>query len=541
MVAVPVVSANGEELSADFELISAEVEREANRIPSARLVFEGGDIARKLFPALDSDSLKPGAEIEIKVQDGDTVTPLFKGLVLRLNMEIIAGVPRLLVDCRDKAFKLTKPRRSLIYAEGTDSDAIGAILTRTGITAGDLGPAGPNQPALVQYDASDWDFIVSRADANGLAVIVKDAELSLVKPDVSGSAAVSIQLGIDEIDEAELELDAGDQYPDMSAVGWDMTQGAVTDPSAADPVTLAQGNVDPADAGSALGLDEAVLPHMVPAPGPELKAWASARLARSRLAMVSGRVTLGGTDIAPMDLLGLAGFGDRFNGTALVSAVRHVVEEGSWRTDVRLGLPAQGFAVTAPDIISPPSQGLLPAARGLHIGLVGGYEDDGDGEYRVRVRIPGMASDSDLLWARLTTPEGGNERGFFFRPNEGDEVVIGFLGEDPRQPVVLGALFGSKNKPPTDFADVSEDNVAKGIATKNGIALLLTDQDKPIVALKTPAGSLTIDDDGKQIILKDAKSSITLSDSGLVLKTDGDFTIEASGAVKIKGSTIDAN
>jgi hypothetical protein len=106
---------------------------------------------------------------------------------------------------------------------------------------------------------------------------------------------------------------------------------------------------------------------------------------------------------------------------------------------------------------------------------------------------------------------------------------------------VLGALFGSKNAPPADVADVSKDNTAKGIMTKNGVALLITDQEKPIVALKTPKASLTIDDDGKQIVLKDAKSSITFKESGLVLKTSGDFTIEASGAVKIKGSTVDVN
>ncbi len=541
MVAVAVITANGDELPAEFELISVEVQREANRIPFARLVFEGGDLARNSFPALDSDALKPGSEIEVKVRDGDAVTPLFKGLVHRLNMEIAGGVPRLLVDCRDKAFRLTKPRRTLIYSESSDSDAIGAILSRAGVDAGDLGPGGPSQPALVQFDASDWDFIVSRADANGLAVILRDNALSLVKPDVSGSPALSIQLGIDDIDEVELELDAGDQYPDVTAVGWDPAENAATDPAAAEPQALAQGNLDPADAGIALGLDEAVLPHMVPAPDPELKAWASARLARSRLGMVRGRVALGGTDIGPMDLLGLDGFGARFNGTALVSAVRHVIEDGSWRTDVRLGLPAEGFAQGAAGIMSPPSQGLLPAARGLHIGLVGGYEDDGDGEYRVRVLIPGVTSDSNMLWARLATPEGGNERGFFFRPNEGDEVIVGFLGEDPRQPVVLGALFGSKNRPPSDVADVSGDNIAKGIVTKNGVALLITDQDKPIVALKTPAASLTIDDDGKQIVLEDANSSITFKESGLVLKTSGDFTIEASGAVKIKGSTIDAN
>lgn len=543
MLAVPVISSYGTELPAEFELVSLEVVREVNRIPFANLVLVGGDIPTSKFPALDSDALAPGAAIEIKVRVGDQVTLLFEGLVVRLLLGLAGGRPQLAVHCKDKAFRLTKPRRSAVYTDSSDADAIDTILRRAELEAGDLGAGGDVQPALVQYDASDWDFIVSRAEASGSVVSVTDGALSLIPLAVTGAAIHSFRLGIDDIEDFELELDAGGQFPDITAVGWDLPQGALTEQTAADPLELAQGNVDPADAGRSLGLEEAALRHLVPLTGAELKAWASARLAHCRLAMLRGRIAIGGAgDVAPMDLVELVGFGARFNGNALVSGVRHSVEESGWRTDLRLGLSPERFT-QANDIVAAPAQGLLPAAPGLCIGVVAGYADDPDGEYRVRLTLPDVTAGDDELWARLAAPEAGNERGFFFRPDPGDEVVVGFLADDPRQPVVLGALFGSKNAPPSAFAGLSEDNIAKGLATKHGIALAFTDQDgKPIISMETPKGALAIDDDKGEIRLSDGNSnSIILSKDGITIKSGKDFKLEASGKVALKGATIDAN
>lgn len=543
MVAVPNITSNGSELPSTFELTSIEVVREVNRIPYAQIVLADGDIPNSKFPALDSDALEPGAAIEIKVSDGDTTTPLFKGLVARVRLEFANGGPRLAVECKDKAFRLTKTRRSVIYPKGTDADAIGTILNRAKIDAGDLESGAGDQPVLVQYDSSDWDFIVSRAEAGGSGVVVRDGAMSVVPLAVSGGAARTLQLGIDDISDFELELDAGCQYPDVSAIGWDLPERAITDAAAASPVKLAQGNIDPADAGRSLGLDDAVLRHLVPASATELKAWASARLAQSRLAMLRGRITIGGGgDLALMDLIELSGFGDRFNGNALVTGVRHTIEDGGWTTDLRLGLSAEPFSEAA-DIVAQPAHGLLPGARGLSIGVVSDYADDPDGEYRVRLTLPGMSASDDTLWARLAAPEAGSGRGFFFRPEPGDEVIVGFLGEDPRQPVVLGALYGSKNKPPSSFAQLSKDNISKGLVTKHGIAVDLKDKDgKAAISLKTPKGLITIDDDKGEIQLTDGNSNnIVLSKDGVAIKSGKDFKIEAPGKLVLKGATIDAN
>lgn len=542
MLSVPVITSDGAELPGTWDIVSVEVVREVNRIPYAQIVLADGEIAKGEFPALASDSVSPGAKVEIKVRQGDDIAPLFKGLVSRVRLEFSGGGPRIAVECKDKALKLAAQRHSAIYSEETDSDAIAAVLRRSSIDAGDLG-SGKAVAPLVQYDSSDWDFIVSRAEAMGSVVVVADGTLSLKPLEASGAAAQTFHLGIDQIEDFELELDASAQPSELSAVAWNVGEGKLTDPATGRDPDLAQGDVDPAGAAEKLGLKEMVLEHLVPMESGELQAWANARLSRSRLAMIRGRLTAGGSkDLELMDLVELAGFSPRFNGKALVSGIRHSLEGGDWRMDLRLGLSPEPFAEGA-EVASAPANALLPPARALTVGLVADYDDDPKSEFRVPISIPGVKGGGGTIWARLAAPEAGKDRGYFFRPDPGDEVIVGFLRDDPRQPVVLGALFSSKNSPPSDFSKMSSKNVAKGIVTKHGIALDFKDEDgKPVFSLKTPKAKIVIDDDKGEIHLADGNSnSIVLSKTGITIKSGKDFTLEASGKMVIKGSTIDAN
>ena len=62
---------------------------------------------------------------------------------------------------------------------------------------------------------------------------------------------------------------------------------------------------------------------------------------------------------------------------------------------------------------------------------------DPDGQGRVKVKLPwspdGLGSAYEA-WARLATMMGGNNRGTWFIPDVNDEVLVVFLGGDPRFP-----------------------------------------------------------------------------------------------------------
>ena len=94
----------------------------------------------------------------------------------------------------------------------------------------------------------------------------------------------------------------------------------------------------------------------------------------------------------------------------------------------------------------------------MQIGIVVSNEDP-DGEHRVRVRMPLVSADEDGTWARVAVLDAGDERGFFFRPEVGDEVVLGFLSDDPRQAVILGMLHSSAKAAPLQGSDDNHEKV----------------------------------------------------------------------------------
>jgi Rhs element Vgr protein len=239
-----------------------------------------------------------------------------------------------------------------------------------------------------------------------------------------------------------------------------------------------------------------------------------------------------------MDIIEIAGVGKRFNGKALVSGIRHRIDQHGWETDVQFGLSAERFAERQ-GIVDTPAAGLLPSVNGLQIGRVSDFEEDPNKEFRVKVILPGIDIDKDkgAVWARLATPDAGKDRGYFFRPEKGDEVVVGFFNDDPRQAVILGAMYSSKNTPPEAVSQLEEKNPKKGIFTKNGATILLDDENEAIQITDKHENSITMNKDGIEI--KSAKDLKIAAKGKIEIKGEKDMTIEARGKIEIKGSEVD--
>ena len=193
-----------------------------------------------------------------------------------------------------------------------------------------------------------------------------------------------------------------------------------------------------------------------------------------------------------------------------------------------------------------PAAGLLPAATSLQIATVQSLKDDPAGELRVQVSLPHLTGSSQgLLWARPLTPDAGAKRGFVFRPEVGDEVVIGFLNDDPRHPLILGALFGSKNKPPKPVEAPDQKNNLRAIVSKAGTRIVFDDE-LPALRIETTASSNADGSSKNRIIINEKDKSITiedqynnkilLNDKGIILSADQDISMTAKGSVLIKGS-----
>jgi uncharacterized protein involved in type VI secretion and phage assembly len=149
--------------------------------------------------------------------------------------------------------------------------------------------------------------------------------------------------------------------------------------------------------------------------------------------------------------------------------------------------------------------------------------------------LPLVVDGDDGVWARVAAVDAGSDRGFFFRPEVGDEVLVGFLDDDPRQPVILGMLHSSAKTAPLS---PSNDNPQKGYKSRSGIQLMF-DDDKKIVTLLTPGGnSLVLDDDAQGITIKDQNGNkIELGSDGIVIESSKALTLKADTAASVESGT----
>ena len=110
--------------------------------------------------------------------------------------------------------------------------------------------------------------------------------------------------------------------------------------------------------------------------------------------------------------------------------------------------------------------------------------DDPAGEYRVQVDVPFIETAGEGLWARMSQKYAAKEVGIFFYPEVGDEVIfLGFINDDPRYAIILGSLYGKKNKP-ADTPKKEKNNI-KSIVTASKIRVEFNDEDKSIF-IRTP-------------------------------------------------------
>ena len=544
MIATIIISNNGTAMDPAYQLLSVSVQREVNRIPHAELTLRDGDTSRQKFDISDTTFFEPGAEIEIKVRVESTSaeSSIFKGLVVRHSIEADRAGSRLAVGLKDAAVKLTGTRRSAVYNEQKDSEIVSKILKDANIKAGTIADTTANSGQVVQYYCTDWDFIVSRADAHGYCVAIDDGALSVKDLSISGSPKLKFSWGVSEIFDLEFAADADRQFAAVESQAWDLKNQKMTDATSAHAVSASPGNLDAAKIADTLGFKKYSLISPVPLESAELKVWADGTLARSRAAMLRGRIAVQGTAaLKLLDVIEFDGCGARFNGKALVTGVGHRFSEKGWITDVQFGVSPQPFS-SRTNIADAPAAGLIPGLQGLQIGVVTDTGDDPDKEFRVKIKLPGVTTGDATVWARLCAPDAGNQRGYFFRPEVGDEVVVGFLNNDPRHPVVLGSLYGSKNAPPDDLAKDLDKNKFKGIVTKKGTVISFLDDDKSSVFIQTPGkNKILLDDDAKAIKLTDQNgNSLTMDDKGIEIKSAKDFKIDASsGNVEIMGDKVD--
>ncbi|WP_299314602.1 type VI secretion system tip protein VgrG [uncultured Aquimarina sp.] len=524
----------GEELSKKYQVKTIAIEKEVNRISTAKIILIDGEPAKQDFELSNEELLIPGTEIEITAGYHSDEETVFKGVVIKHNIRIRTNGSYLILECKDESVKLTIGRKSKYFYENKDSGIIEEIIDTYGIDK-DVEATNYEHKELVQYNISDWDFIVSRAQANGKLCFVDDGKLSIKKPDFGTTEIETVTFGATMLD-LDAEIDARHQIDKVTAYSWNYADQELVEIEAADPAVSLNGNLEPSDLATVIALENLELRHGGALSTTEMQDWSDAKWMFQQLSKIRGRVKFQGIPaVKPGTILNLQGVGDRFNGKVYVTGISHHISEGNWTVDAQFGINPKWFSETY-DTNPMPASGLLSGVCGLQIGIVSQLEEDPDGENRILVQLPIVNNEEQGVWCRVASLDAGENRGAFFLPEISDEVIIGFINDDPNDGVVLGMLHSSAKPSPITASD---DNHEKGFVTRSEMKVLF-DDDKKSISIETPAGKkIVLNEDAGSIIVEDDNSNvITIDDSGIAIESASDINLTASGDVNIEGTNV---
>lgn len=528
------VLVEGNAISGAQHVHSVSVAKEVNRIPTATIVVGDGSVSTQDFALSNQDLLIPGKKIEIKAGYHSDEETIFKGIIIKHNIKIRKNSSMLIIECKDEAVKMTIGRKSAYFYDSKDSAIFEEIIGPYALEK-ELEATTFEHKELIQYNSSDWDFVLSRAQANGKLCIPDDGKLTIVKPDFGQTEVETIAYGSTMMD-FDGEIDARHQLKKVTSYSWNQADQKIIEAEGKDPSVSLNGNLSSDDLSKVIGLDNMQLRHGGNLDESELQDWSDATMLYQQLSRVRGRVKFQGiAGVKPNTTLMLEGVGDRFNGKIYVTGVLHTISDGDWTVDAQFGMNPKWFSETF-DIHTQPASGLLPAIKGLHVGIVSQLEEDPEGEDRILVTIPIVDGEKQGVWCRVSTLDAGENRGSFFRPEIKDEVIVGFINEDPNDPVVLGMLHSSAKPAPIVASD---DNHEKGFVTRSEMKLMF-DDDKISVTIETPAGKkIVMDEDADVITIEDEHSNIiTMDSSGIIMESAGDIGIKATGDVTIEGMNV---
>ena len=189
-----------------------------------------------------------------------------------------------------------------------------------------------------------------------------------------------------------------------------------------------------------------------------------------------------------------------------------------------------------PDTDARVPSGLGGLFYGVHPAIVTDLADP-QSQGRVRVKLP-WATDGDTgfeAWMRMATLFAGPDRGSWFLPDIGDEVLVAFASGNPRHGYVIGGLWNGQDTPHEEMDSGSENNI-KSLKTRNGVKVTLDDTSgSEQMILETPGG--------QKVTLRDSEAGIELADSNgntVTMESSG-ISVDASAKVSISASQVEVS
>ncbi|MEE8392261.1 MAG: VgrG-related protein [Anaerolineae bacterium] len=521
----------------------------------------------------DADTFQVGAEVKIEVETDEVLDEVREVRETLIIGEITAiepifstgGSATLRIRGYDRSHRLTRGKKTRTYGDAnptgngiTEEQIINTIVQETDqitskrVDTGDL--SNLKYHYVLQYNQTDLEFLWSRARLLGYQVYVEDKTLYFQKADAhrgNESTKPAILRWGNNLKCFEPRLTLMHQVNQAMVKGWDpKTKAAIEgmgkmDTSKTVPeIGLGKKGGDLAKTAFKDPAEEVVVDQPVLTID-QAKAMAEARFAQAESEFIQAD---GECDGDPRLIAGrvviIEGVGKNFGGDYYVTQARHVYAKGDYRVT---------FSVTgrAPNTLSYLLHGDNGHVNGRNriYGVVTAKVtslEDPEELGRVQVMFPWLPKykEADLAsnWARIATPMGGAERGFFFLPEVDDEVLVAFEHGDVNYPYIVGMLWNHKDKPPVGTANILADDKKKVnqriLRSRSGHLIILDDtegEEQIIIQDKTEKNSIVINSKENTMTINVDKDYTVIAAGAISTTSDGTTDVTSKGDMTLKG------
>lgn len=281
----------------------------------------------------DGTKFKVGNEVKIDLGYVGTTKQVFMGEVTGWQGAFPRrGNQTLTVIAKDKFHRLRRNRRQKTFSEMKDSDAVSEAAQEAGLSMGTVDPTPITQNCIIQWNETDADFILERANLFGWETFVDDkGKLVFRKPDLAGSKVATLEWH-KELRTFSTSLALHDQQKELKVTAWDMVAKTKLEASAleGDERNTMGGTVF--GAGAVADVDASDPTHYTTNPGKtadEVDAYAKGLFQRRAERFVRGAGTcIGDPNVVKGKVIELTGLGNYLSGPYYVQRAVHVLAPG---------------------------------------------------------------------------------------------------------------------------------------------------------------------------------------------------------------------
>ncbi|MFJ3368112.1 phage baseplate assembly protein V [Pseudomonas sp. NPDC086251] len=432
-----------------------------NAIPTARLLLSTEGNALETLSRCDAEIAlcKPGNPISIMIDRQGQWDLLFKGIIVEQRLSLLKTSAQLELVIKHPLARLASTCRSQVFSNQSAQAIISGLLAEQQLSCTNQADMKTVQEQLIQFRCSDWLYVRRLVDESGAWLLPEFEDVKIVTPTLAGtpdhtlkSTEVNRETGTEgqsSIFEASWRFSDRYQPEKLSLTAWDIAKQELI-VAMATAQALGQDALNPARQ-KPLTKAPWVIGSSASISQEKLEALAQSTLQHLHDTSVLGEFQVRGSVSYKLgQTLALAQFGQGFDGAGIITAVSHSVDKTSWKTVIALGMKDGSGELTP-----------LATPSGLQVGVVAEFKTDPNDLNRLRVSLPVLGDDNNTVWVRLAMPYASSDGGFYFYPNPGDEVVVGFFDHDPCFPVLLGSMYNPQNPP---LVNVSKENKVKGMA-----------------------------------------------------------------------------